>query len=76
MAIVQVPANIFYSLLASVDSLTSSVNGLRDIVSQLGAENDDFRKRLEKTEAALQTLQRNCGMKFPKFSKLPAEIRR
>jgi cell division protein FtsB len=73
---IQVPANIFNSLVASVDSLTSSVNGLRDMISQLGAENDDLRKRLEITEADLLTLQRNCGMKFPKFSKLPAEIRR
>jgi predicted translin family RNA/ssDNA-binding protein len=66
---VQIPANIFNSLVASVDSL-------RDIVSQLGAQNDVLRKRLETTEADLLTLQRNCGMKFPKFSKLPAEIRR
>jgi hypothetical protein len=72
---IQIPANVFNSLLASVDSLTSSVNSLRDIVSRLGVENDDLRKRLETAEDDLLTLQRNCGMKFPKFSKLPAEIR-
>jgi hypothetical protein len=71
---IQIPANVFNSLLASVDSLTS-VNSLRDIVSRLGVENDDLRKRLETAEDDLLTLQRNCGMKFPKFSKLPAEIR-
>jgi hypothetical protein len=58
-----------------VENLTSSVNGLRDIVSQLGAENDVLRKRLDTAEGNLLTLQRNSGMMFPKFSKLPAEIR-
>jgi cell division protein FtsB len=66
---VQVPASVLNSLL-------TNVNKLRDSVSQLRSENDSLKEELKVVKADLCTLQRNSGVRFPQFTKLPVELRR
>jgi uncharacterized protein YoxC len=49
---------------ALLDSLVTSVNELRDSVSQLRNQNDGLRQELSVVKTDFLTLQRNSGVKF------------
>jgi hypothetical protein len=66
---IRVNAEIFKSLLATVNDLSSSVDGLRDSISKLQSENAGLKQEPS-------TLQKNCGGTFILFPKLSVELRR
>lgn len=71
-----VPPDLLSTLLTSISDLKSSVKTLQDSVSKLQNENMGLREELRSTKTDLMILRENSGVRFPQFSRLPAELRR
>jgi TolA-binding protein len=71
-----IPTDLLTTLLASISDLKSSVNSLQGSISKLQYENKGLREELQSTKTDLMILRENSDVRFPQFSKLPAELRR
>ena len=69
-------AKLLNTLLAKVDDLSSTADGLQGSLSTLEATNAELRADNAGLRHELIKLQKNCGGAFILFPKLPPELRR